>query len=433
MALQPMMLNSLLISLIVFANQRVGVSALSPPTFTDEPPITVWFQPTDNLSGRQSKFELPCVAAGDPETFKWKKDDEPFIVDGTHVTWSRPGQAGSIQFKNPDHSDQGFYQCFVSNAFGTAVSNRVHVRLGFLEHFPDRGLKVITAVEGKSVSVKCKPPRGIPPPNVDWFIRDLQTESVMESVAGTSERISVDEEGTIHFSYVLRNDTQTTRFFECAVSSPVLRGEYRGGDRIQINVVPKTPIQRLDPYILSRSEEYITVRAGDNLKLSCILGGYPLVKPTWSKVDEQLPLDRIQQDPAEGNRFLQIHDIHPADSGTYVCEYFGERAYFEVTVKAAPYWEAGKPMDVTEMEDDSAELHCLASGNPRPLIRWFMNGVPIHELRDNNTRRMILDDGRVLRISDIKHDVDTGVYQCNASNPSGFVFANAYINVLGKF
>jgi hypothetical protein len=46
---------------------------------------------------------------------------------------------------------------------------------------------------------------------------------------------------------------------------------------------------------------------------------------------------------------------------------------------------------------------------------------------------MILDDGRVLRISDIKHDVDTGVYQCNASNPSGFVFANAYINVLGMF
>jgi hypothetical protein len=61
-----------------------------------------------------------------------------------------------------------------------------------------------------------------------------------------------------------------------------------------------------------------------------------------------------------------------------LCEFYGEKALFEVTVKAAPYWETGKPMDVTENEDDSAELHCFASGNPRPLIRWFMNGIPLH-------------------------------------------------------
>lgn len=46
----------------------------------------------------------------------------------------------------------------------------------------------------------------------------------MESIIDSqSERVAVDEEGTLHFSYVLRNDTQTTRFYECAVSSPVLK------------------------------------------------------------------------------------------------------------------------------------------------------------------------------------------------------------------
>jgi hypothetical protein len=64
----------------------------------------------------------------------------------------------------------------------------------------------------------------VPTPTVDWVIRDLQVESVMESVTDTqSERVAVDSEGTLHFSYVLRNDTQITRFYECAVSSPVLR------------------------------------------------------------------------------------------------------------------------------------------------------------------------------------------------------------------
>ncbi|KAI6224569.1 hypothetical protein M3Y95_00766900 [Aphelenchoides besseyi] len=426
------MLNSLIVSLILVANQqRPLIDALSPPSFVDDLPNTLWFQLSDNLSGRQSKLELPCVAIGDPETFKWKKDGEPFVVDGVHAMWTRPGQAGSIQFNNPGKEDQGFYQCFVSNAFGTAVSNRVQVRLGFLDHFPDRELRIVKAIEGKSVSIECKPPNGVPPPTVDWVIRDKHVESVMESASESQkDRITVDEEGTLHFSYVLRNDTQTTRFFECAVSSPVLRGEYRGGDRIQLSVQPKSPIPRTDPFILHRSAESVIVRAGETLKLSCILGGYPSTSPTWSKYGENLPVDRIRTDRNSGNHFLVIEDIHPEDSGTFQCEFFGEQIHFEVTVKAAPYWESGKPSDVTENEDDDAELHCFASGNPRPLIQWFMNGVPLHELRDNNTRRLILDDGRILRVSDIKRDFDTGVYQCNASNPSGFVFANAFINVL---
>lgn len=53
------------------------------------------------------------------------------------------------------------------------------------------------------------------------------------------------------------------------------------------------------------------------------------------------------------------------------------------------------------------------------------------EIPDND-RRLILDNGRVLRIHKLDHDIDTGVYQCNASNPFGYVYANAFVNVRGK-
>ena len=46
--------------------------------------------------------------------------------------------------------------------------------------------------------------------------------------------------------------------------------------------------------------------------------------------------------------------------------------------------------------------------------------------------RTIRNRGRTLRIQALDHDIDTAVYQCNASNPLGYVFANAFVNVLGK-
>jgi len=46
---------------------------------------------------------------------------------------------------------------------------------------------------------------------------------------------------------------------------------------------------------------------------------------------------------------------------------------------AAPYWRQNKvPTDVEVIEDDPAEIDCLADGSPRPTIEWYINGVPIH-------------------------------------------------------
>jgi hypothetical protein len=49
-----------------------------------------------------------------------------------------------------------------------------------------------------------------------------------------------------------------------------------------------------------------------------------------------------------------------------------------------------------------------------------------------SSNRTVSNDGRTLRISRLNHDIDTAVYQCNASNPLGYVFVNAFVSVLGK-
>lgn len=47
-------------------------------------------------------------------------------------------------------------------------------------------------------------------------------------------------------------------------------------------------------------------------------------------------------------------------------------------ILASPYWEEGAPEDVVLSEEETAEIRCLAGGNPPPLISWSMNGIPLH-------------------------------------------------------
>jgi hypothetical protein len=44
---------------------------------------------------------------------------------------------------------------------------------------------------------------------------------------------------------------------------------------------------------------------------------------------------------------------------------------------ASPYWSRAAPKDVSLAEEETVELECDADGDPAPIRRWYMNGVPI--------------------------------------------------------
>ena len=47
---------------------------------------------------------------------------------------------------------------------------------------------------------------------------------------------------------------------------------------------------------------------------------------------------------------------------------------------AAPYWIV-EPTDLTVGLGDTANFTCAASGLPSPQVRWFINSVPIEQVR----------------------------------------------------
>uniref|UniRef100_A0A8R1TTT8 Uncharacterized protein n=1 Tax=Onchocerca volvulus TaxID=6282 RepID=A0A8R1TTT8_ONCVO len=388
----------------------------------------VWFQ-VNSTGVERGKFTLPCYATGNPETFEWFKDGKRLEVDGNRIVWEIQFQSGTIIINDPQERDQGYYQCHASNIFGTAVSNKFHAQIGVLDHFAPRGIRRLIVNEGRSLSIRCDIPYGVPKPSVFWLYRDAQRTDITETIR--RQHIAVDTEGTLHFTAVEKHDGQQNLIYQCAATSPVLGEEYRAGNEFQLIVYPFTKSNETIIHKLWFSPEEVSVKVGTKLKLMCIFGGRPLPNITWSKLNDELPITRLKDfksQEADYGKALIIENVRLEDAGIYECRSQHLFHQMHVTTTAAPFWIDKPPQDIDKTEGSVAEIHCITSGIPTPIIQWFINGVPLHELVDND-RRMILNNGQILRIVNLHHDSDTAVYQCNASNPLGYVFGNAFVNV----
>lgn len=78
------------------------------------------------------------------------------------------------------------------------------------------------------------------------------------------------------------------------------------------------------------------------------------------------------------------------------------------------------PMNnITTSLGQTAELHCLVTGNPPPTVRWLKNDAPVvPESRRVSYRSMPY--GSRLRIRNLD-TTDTGYFQCVATNSQGSV------------
>uniref|UniRef100_A0A1I8EU60 Immunoglobulin I-set domain-containing protein n=3 Tax=Wuchereria bancrofti TaxID=6293 RepID=A0A1I8EU60_WUCBA len=390
---------------------------LGPPKLDPENGGEVWFQ-VNSTGVARGKFILPCYATGNPETYEWFKDGEKLKVDGDRIAWEKQFQSGTIIINDARDGDQGYYQCHASNIFGIAVSNKFHVQIGVLDHFVPRGLRRLIVDEGQSLSIRCDIPYGVPKPSIFWLYRDAQRTNMIGTIG--HKHIAVDTEGTLHFTAVKKHDGRQNLIYQCAATSPVLRGEYRAGNEFQLIVDPATKSNGTAIHKLWFSPEKVSVKVGTKLKLI--------------KLNDDLPLARLKDfksQEADYGKALIIENVRSEDAGIYECRSQHLFHQMHVTTNAIPFWIDKPPEDIDEPEGSSAEIHCTTSGIPTPIVQWFINGVPLHELADND-RRMILNNGQILRIVNLDHDVDTAVYQCNASNPFGYVFGNAFVNVRGK-
>ncbi|XP_041835724.1 neurofascin homolog (chicken) a isoform X10 [Melanotaenia boesemani] len=414
------------------ASIEVPLDLKQPPTITKQSVKDYIVDPRDNII-------IECEAKGNPvPTFSWRRNGKFFnIGKNPMVTMRKRSGTLEIGFRSGERPEdyEGEYQCFASNDFGVALSNKILLRVSKAPLWPKEVLDPVSVTEGSSLVLPCNPPPGLPPPLTFWM------NSFMIPIRQDS-RVSMGLNGDLYFSNVLAQDAETdyscnARFpfthtiqqknpftLKVHTKEPYNETSYNASDPYGGRKVAETTPTFLSP--TGRESSKMVLR-DEKLQLECIAAGLPTPTIKWFKRGAELPARKVKLE--NHNKTLKIIGVSEEDAGEYVClanNHLGSIHHsIFVQVKAAPYW-LDKPSNLVLAPDENGRLVCRATGNPKPNIQWLINGQPL-ETAPPYPNREVLGDTIIFRSVQIG---SSAVYQCNASNQHGYLLANAFVSVL---
>ncbi|XP_064162780.1 neurofascin homolog (chicken) a isoform X14 [Anguilla rostrata] len=414
--------------------------AIEVPLDLRQPPTIVKQSMKDYIVDPRDNIIIECEAKGNPvPTFSWRRNGKFYNVGkDPRVSVRRRSGTLEIGFRSGGRPEdyEGEYQCFASNDFGTALSNKILLRVSKSPLWPKELLEPVVVAEGSPLILACNPPPGLPPPFTFWM------NSAMMPIA-QDDRVSMGLNGDLYFSNVLAKDAATdyscnARFqfthtiqqknpFTLKVQTKEPFNDtswFNHTDVYSGRGVAETTPTFLSPTGASSSK---MVLRGEQLLLECIAAGFPTPSIKWFKKGGDLPSRKVKLE--NFNKTLRVVSVSEEDSGEYICmansKIGSVRHSISVQVKAAPYW-LDQPSNIVLAPDENGRLVCRANGSPKPSIQWLVNGEPIESAAPNPSRQAV-GDTLIFRSVQIG---SSAVYQCNASNEHGYLLANAFVSIL---
>ncbi|TRY84731.1 hypothetical protein DNTS_027427 [Danionella cerebrum] len=391
------------------------------PPDVRQPPMIFKESAQDHIVDPVDPIIVECEATGNPPpVFTWTRN-------GVYLNVARDPQvsmrwrSGTLEifFWGRPEDYEGIYQCTATNEFGSALSSHIHLRVSKARTWLKEYLEPVTVVVGLPLILPCNPPEGPPEPDTYWL------NSTMSPIR-QDRRVSKAENGDLYFSSIIADDALTN--YVCVARFPFTNIIQQKPPLI-LQVLTARMAAHTAPKFLKPKGTASTIIAmlGEKLVLECFAGGVPTPSIKWTKDWEEMPMTGKKLE--NFNKTLRIKKISMDDGGQYICTASNRMGSLDhiitVRVKSVPFW-LERPESLVLARDDSGSITCTADGIPRPRIQWLVNGEPIGDAPARLDRQV---SGDTLFFKAVVPD-SAAVFQCNASNPYGYIMANAFLAVM---
>ncbi|XP_077474016.1 matrix-remodeling-associated protein 5-like isoform X1 [Stigmatopora argus] len=250
---------------------------------------------------------LTCEAHGEPKpSITWTKVATG-VVMSVHSRAQRFAVLpnGTLTIQNVQLQDRGTYICSAHSFLGR---DRLLTTLEVWTRPPRMLLasyREATIHQGGKVHLECQA-SGVPTPLLSWVLPD---RTVLTSTANSSNRITVEQNGTLHIASTVPSDRGSYR---CVASNSA--GAASASVRLHVMALP--------PVIQQPRDEHLLLNPGGPLYAHCTAKGAPPLTLHWRIPDGSLisPSQFLH-----GNLFvlpngtLHIRKVGLKDTGSYEC------------------------------------------------------------------------------------------------------------------
>ncbi|XP_074706531.1 leucine-rich repeats and immunoglobulin-like domains protein 2 isoform X2 [Strix aluco] len=291
-----------------------------------KPQIRVHPETTIALRGMNVTLTCTAVSSSDsPMSTAWRKDSE-VLYDAEVENFARyQQQSGEVveyttvlHLFNVNFTDEGKYQCIVTNHFGSNYSSKAKLTVNELPSFLKTPMD-LTIRTGAMARLECAA-EGHPTPQISW-----QKDGGTDFPAARERRMHVMPEDDVFF--IANVKIEDMGIYSCMAQNTA------GG------LSANATLTVLETPSFVRPLEDRTVTRGETAVLQCIAGGSPAPRLNWTKDDGPLTVTE-RHFFAAANQLLIIVDAGLEDAGKYTCIMSNtlgtERGHIYLNVLASP-------------------------------------------------------------------------------------------------
>ncbi|KAL6435015.1 hypothetical protein ACFW04_005260 [Cataglyphis niger] len=383
---------------LCIVNNSVGGESVE-TVLTVTAPLNAEIEPSTQTIdfGRPATFT--CTVQGNPiKTISWLKDGKPLGLEDR-----------VLRIESVKKEDKGMYQCFVRNDQESAQAT-AELKLGGRFEPPQirQAFAEETLQPGPSMFLKCVA-SGNPTPEITWELDGKRLSNTERLQVGQYVTVNGDVVSHLNISSIHTNDGG---LYKCIAASKVGAAEHSA----RLNVYGLPFIRHMDKK---------AIVAGETLRVTCPVAGYPIESIVWERDTRVLPINRKQKVFPNGTLIIENVE-RMSDQATYTCvarnaQGYSARGTLEVQVMVAPHIGPFTISDGPANSGDMVSVTCSITKGDSPIkITWKFNGHTINPHDSDITITRINKHMSALSIESVaaRH---AGEYTCVATNKAGNV------------